>query len=141
MKGLKIVNFLGINLPSWMMNTSYPFLLNNLVNLKFQNLILYEYIPPLGHLPHLKVVKIVGMDHLKKISNDFYGWTNLDSNASNICNSNFKVFPSLKKLVLDYLPCLEEWSDMDMMIGSSRLSFEIFPQLEILKVGKCKRLT
>ena len=93
---------MGKNIPLWLV------LLHNLVSIQLYDLDLCEQTPPLGHLPCLKVVYIRGMESLKCINNEFYGWMNLASAHSS--QNSAMILPSLKELTFRMMASLEECS-------------------------------
>ncbi|XP_034197301.1 putative disease resistance protein RGA1 [Prunus dulcis] len=87
---LKIYNFMGVKLASWMMS------LLNLKEIRLSHCEECEEVPPLGHLPNLRHVKFEYMDKLKCVVVEFYGAA---------------LFPSLKTLVFNNCPALIEWKE------------------------------
>ncbi|XP_034199922.1 uncharacterized protein LOC117615052 isoform X1 [Prunus dulcis] len=87
---LKIYNFMGVKLASWMMS------LLNLKEIRLSHCEECEEVPPLGHLPNLRHVKFEYMDKLKCVGVEFYGAA---------------LFPSLKTLVFNNCPALIEWKE------------------------------
>ena len=128
LKRLTVENFTGGNFSSWMMMESKSSLvLHNLVRIKLDNCSGCEQIPTLGHLPYLKVVEIIGMDHVKRIGTEFYG-THIGAHVT--------IFPALRELILLSMPELEEWLEAVHL----STSFKVFPQLEVLKIVGCYSL-
>ncbi|XP_027120165.1 disease resistance protein RGA2-like [Coffea arabica] len=143
LKGFTMENFMGRSLPSWMLTTSHPLVFRNLEKIVLRNFNKCQEIPPLGHLPHLNIVNIIGMKSLNCIGTDFFGWKNVDdassSNPSGLAGDAVVSFPALKELILEYMPDLIEWSGL-MCHDSSHSVVKIFPSLEILKVELCPKL-
>ena len=96
-------------------------------------------IPPLGHLRHLKVVEIIGMDNLKVIGTEFYvTHTTGDGGASSSSGAvEVPIFPALRELSLEKMPKLERWLET---VQQSRGSMNVFPCLEKLKIVDCSNL-
>ncbi|KAL5718984.1 hypothetical protein ACHQM5_011828 [Ranunculus cassubicifolius] len=112
---LGINEYRGLRFPSW---------INNLVNLAEIGLHLCskcEDLPPLGHLPLLKKLKIEGMDSLKRINKQFYG-----------INSSQALFPSLEYLQFWKMPNWEEWEALNHK--------QVFPCLRELVLSECPNL-
>ncbi|KAL5718985.1 hypothetical protein ACHQM5_011829 [Ranunculus cassubicifolius] len=112
---LFITGYRGSKFPSWT---------NNLVNLA--EIGLYdcpkcEDLPPLGHLPLLKKLKIKRIYSLKRINKQFYG-----------INSSQAFFPSLEYLQFSVMPKWEEWEDLDHK--------QVFPCLRELVLWICPNL-
>ncbi|KAL5718981.1 hypothetical protein ACHQM5_011825 [Ranunculus cassubicifolius] len=112
---LVINGYRGSKFPSW---------INNLVNLA--EIGLYdcakcEDLPPLGHLPLLKTLKIERMYSLKRINKQFYG-----------INSSQAFFPSLEYLHFWGMSNWEEWEDLDHK--------QVFPCLRELALRDCPNL-
>ncbi|CDP08101.1 unnamed protein product [Coffea canephora] len=126
LKGFTVENFMGQSLPLWMLTTSHPLVFRNLEKIVLRNFNKCPQIPPLGHLPHLNIVNIIGMESVNCIGTDFLGWKNVS-------------FPALKELILEDMPDLIEWSGL-MCHDSSLSSVNIFPSLEILRVKICPKL-
>ncbi|XP_027117953.1 putative disease resistance protein RGA4 [Coffea arabica] len=143
LKGFTMENFMGRSLPSWMLTTSHPLVFRNLVKIVLRNFNKCQQIPPLGHLPHLNIVNIIGMKSVNCIGTDFFGWKNVDdassSNPSRLAGDAVVSFPALKELILEDMPDLKEWSGL-MCHDSSHSLVKIFPSLEILKVELCPKL-
>ncbi|KAF5941407.1 hypothetical protein HYC85_019049 [Camellia sinensis] len=155
LEGLILNNFKGQSFASWVMSRDAQ-LLQNLVKIKLTNCTRCVEIPPLGHLWHLEVVELVGWNNLKWIGPEFYGQSvvvNQDNEGivSGSCSGAVAaarapavVFPALRKLYLDDMPNLEEWSGP----GGSPSSYSspndttmFFPRLEGLYIGTCPCLT
>ncbi|XXG52790.1 hypothetical protein AAC387_Pa03g1014 [Persea americana] len=118
LKQLLIDNYHGLVFPSWMRDTT----LQNLVRLSLIDCTRSENLPPLGKLPSLKNLKIHEMDAIKFIGTGFYG-----------DDETMKAFPSLKELEFYDMPNWEEWSRSE--------GRELFPQLQILTIDRCSKLT
>ncbi|KAK3014475.1 hypothetical protein RJ639_008204, partial [Escallonia herrerae] len=133
LKGLKIENFPGKAFSSWMMVVSQSSLvLQNLVEIILMYCDRCERIPTLGHLPCLEVIRIHGMDGIKRIGTDFYGH---NANGGSIAPA-VRMFPALKQLSLSRLENVQEWFE----VGNDTLSTVVFPYLEELKLHICPKL-
>ncbi|KAI3915561.1 hypothetical protein MKW92_043708 [Papaver armeniacum] len=126
LRKLGIYNYVGSKFPTWMMSPNS--LLINLVSISLKNCSTCENLPPLGLLPCLKVLKIDGLDAVKKIGSKFYG-----ANSSN----NVSSFPSLEDLSISRMVNLIEWSDQEEV---SSFSSSLFPRLKQLKIEYCHQL-
>ncbi|CAI9117985.1 OLC1v1019482C1 [Oldenlandia corymbosa var. corymbosa] len=112
--------------PSWMTkDNSLSSSLHNLKGLELKDLVDCESIPALGDLPRLERLEIRGLRKVKFITEKFYG------------PGNVFVFPALKKLALESMDNLEEWSigtdpAAPAQPSSSQPSVQVrlFPRLE-----------
>ncbi|KAF5941406.1 hypothetical protein HYC85_019048 [Camellia sinensis] len=132
-------------------------LLQNLVKIELSECTRCEQVPPLGHLPHLEVIKISGLSNLKRIGPEFYGChsvVNHDndgiifgscSEAETTATAKAEktptiVFPALRELLLDDMPNIEEWYGLGVSSSSSD-TMMFFPLLEWLFIRNCPELT
>ncbi|XP_030925031.1 putative disease resistance protein RGA4 [Quercus lobata] len=139
LKSLKIENFQGEKFPSWILarnNSSGGMsLLDHLLEIFLENCNECEKIPTLGHLSHLKVLKIKGMNNVTCIGTEFYG--NYSGEGSG--NSRKAMFPALEKLFLGDMLNLVEWKDA-MEPTTTRTTGMVFPSLKELEIETCGRL-
>ena len=115
LKKLSINNYHGSKIPTRIQNS----VLCNLVEIWLHCWERCEHLPPLGKLPFLKVLDIIGWHAVKYIGNEFHG----DGAIS---------FPSLKEFRLQKMPDLEEWRTMT--------GGENFPCLSRLDITHCPKL-
>ncbi|CAB4293681.1 unnamed protein product [Prunus armeniaca] len=109
---LEIKYFMGTKFPSWMIK------LRNLKQIELKGCNRCEKVPTLGHLPHLTVVRIKGLDNLKCVGEEIYG------------NG---VFPALKELHIRNCKELIEWMEAPEQVM-------VFPRLEKLEIEDCPKL-
>ncbi|KAK1364428.1 putative disease resistance protein RGA3 [Heracleum sosnowskyi] len=121
LKGLSIDGFMGKKFASWIT------MMTNLVEITFSNCNRCEVLPPLGHLPKLRKMRIEGMENVKVMGSDLSG--GVDSGVPKAVTTT--LYPSLTQLYLWGLPKLEEW--VETVISA-------FPKLESLKIRGCPRL-
>ncbi|XP_028125718.1 putative disease resistance protein RGA3 [Camellia sinensis] len=156
LKGLKLQNFEGKSFASWMMSGRDAQLLQNLVEIELSKCSRCEQVPPLGHLPHLEVIKMSGLSNLKRIGPEFYGChsvVNHDQCNDGIITGSYSgaattattkamavVFPALRKLCLEYMPNIEEWCGLGVSSSSTDTTM-FFPLLECLFIRNCPELT
>ncbi|KAI3851378.1 hypothetical protein MKW92_009809 [Papaver armeniacum] len=111
LRKLGIYNYVGSKFPTWMISPNS--LLMNLVSISLKNCSTCENLPPLGLLPCLKVLKIDGLDAVKKIGIKFEG-----------CNG--KPITSLVERNLSSLKTVKISSCNDIMLLPQRLLNEIY---------------
>ncbi|XP_008344798.3 putative disease resistance protein RGA3 isoform X2 [Malus domestica] len=130
LESLCIENFMGDRFPSWMI------LLNNLKKIQLLGCDKCEGVPPLGHLPKLTELEIKGMDNLKCVGAEFYGY-DLDHNVAQTSKEKITLFPVLKVLHIVMCNNLIEWMEAPMM---STQKVVVFPCLEELDIKDCSKL-
>ena len=130
LKCLTIEFYRGKKFPSWMLTTHNVgvglLLYDNLIEFNLKGCINCEEVPTLGHLPHLRVLEIVGMKNVKIMGTEFY----TDGNDRNA------LFPALRSLQLKGMCRLEEWKDAEEL----KIAGKVFPYLEELIID-CDQLT
>ncbi|KAI8003978.1 putative disease resistance RPP13-like protein 1 [Camellia lanceoleosa] len=156
LKGLKLQNFEGKSFASWMMSGRDAQLLQNLVTIELSKCTRCEQVPPLGHLPHLEVIKMSELSNLKHIGPEFYGChsvVNHDQCKDGIITGSYSgavttattkamavVFPALRELHLEYMPNIEEWCGLGVSSSSSDTTM-FFPLLKSVIISDCPELT
>ncbi|KAK9138558.1 hypothetical protein Sjap_009152 [Stephania japonica] len=128
LKQLGIEGFGGESMPTWMMNNSRT--VSNLVNITFMNCSRCLCLPSFAQLPFLRYLLIVGLKNLKRFG---------DRGSNKLKEIHEQAvavigFPSLKTLVLEALPNLEEW------VLEESLLLHSFPCLEDLRIEDCPKL-
>ncbi|KAF7836160.1 putative disease resistance protein [Senna tora] len=116
MKELTIINYGGTRFVDWFDALSLP----NLVSLQLVDCKYCFCLPPLGQLPSLKNLSIVGFERIKEIGTEFYG-----NKSSGV------AFRSLKSLEIAYMGEWEEWMHSDD---------ECFPGLQFFYLKCCPKL-
>ncbi|XP_058111684.1 putative disease resistance RPP13-like protein 1 [Magnolia sinica] len=119
LKELKICNYMGSVLPSWMEDS--PF--SSLVQLNLHSCRKFKQLPALGKLPSLKILKIQGNEGLEVVGHEFYGGSNT-------------AFPSLKELSFISLTNWEEWN-LGVEDGTTK---KVMPSLQELYIQDCPKL-
>ncbi|XP_024040570.1 putative disease resistance protein RGA1 [Citrus clementina] len=89
-----------------------------------------EHLPPLGKLPSLESLHILGMENVKRVGNEFLGVEGDTDGCSVI------AFPKLKLLRFRYMEELEEW-DLGTAIKEEII---IMPRLSSLTISSCPKL-
>ncbi|XP_017215172.1 putative disease resistance protein RGA3 [Daucus carota subsp. sativus] len=136
LKELTIDYFKGQKYASWIT------VMINLVKITFKNCTRCETLLPLGHLPKLREMKIIGLSNIKVIGTDFYevlGGISSDSSVPGTTQEVTTMYPSMKKLLLLNLPKLKEW--LEPFTSTGRESLLVFPILEELCIRNCPTLT
>ncbi|XP_065027525.1 disease resistance protein RGA2-like [Musa acuminata AAA Group] len=93
---LEITSYVGKEFPRWIKEAnlfSY-----NLEEIRLVNLRRCERLPPLGHLPYIRILEISGMDLITVVNETFYTPDTLTS-------------ISLDKLIFSEMPRLEKWAE------------------------------
>ena len=142
LQSLKIENFQGEKFPSWILGKNSSgglFLWDHLLEIFLKNCNKCEQIPTLGHLSHLKVLEIEGMNNVTCIGTEFYGnYSGEGSSNSRSDNGRNAMFPALEKLVLKHMPKLVEWKDA--MEPTTTTRGTVFPSLKKLVIQYCDQL-
>ncbi|URD72646.1 NB-ARC domain [Musa troglodytarum] len=118
LRSLKLILYTAEKLPSWM--TEEPLHLKSLVRIRLFTLKKCESLPPLGGLPHLKVVEISRMDAVVELGGSFYG--------------QIGTFPLLERLALSQMPNLKRWSMPEQVRKN------LFPRLAHVTFMQCPKL-
>nr|XP_011468079.1 PREDICTED: putative disease resistance protein RGA3 isoform X1 [Fragaria vesca subsp. vesca]XP_011468080.1 PREDICTED: putative disease resistance protein RGA3 isoform X1 [Fragaria vesca subsp. vesca] len=118
---LEINGFMGVKLPSWLM------LSNNLKEIELEECRNCKGVPVLGRLPNLVHVKMVGMQNLRCMGYEFYGYDNVSDDTK-------VLFPALKTLDIREARNLLDW----MEVPTERV--KVFPCLEELTLSGCNQL-
>ncbi|XP_044496595.1 putative disease resistance RPP13-like protein 1 [Mangifera indica] len=95
---------------------------------------LLEYLPPLGNLPSLEILLVVGMKSVKRVDNEFLG---IESDAIS-SSTSIIAFPKLKFLSFWRMEEWEEWNyDITNRVGD----ISVMPSLKTLEISGCPKLT
>ncbi|XP_062175712.1 putative disease resistance protein At3g14460 [Alnus glutinosa] len=121
LKSLTIKNYGAESLPDWVGHHSF----SNIVSLRLKNCKHCHNLPPLGRLPSLQNLCVVGFERVVNVDHEFYG------NDS----STVKPFGSLKILRFKRMLNWAEWSSF----GAENEDVA-FPQLEELYIYSCPEL-
>jgi len=120
LKELSIRSYGGTRFPYWFGDDS----LSNLVSLKLSNCEKCVLLPPLGILPSLKKLSIIGLSSVVFIGTEFYGSSSATVPFPSLetlqfqdmyeweeweCKTVTNAFPHLQKLSLKYCPNLREY--------------------------------
>ncbi|KAH0752486.1 hypothetical protein KY285_005634 [Solanum tuberosum] len=139
LKTLAVVDYLGTRFPSWFSEELLP----NLVKLKLSGCKRCKEIPSLGQLKFLQHLELVGFHKVECIGPTFYGIDG-NNNGSSSNNANIQVFPLLKELLLEDMPSLTEWKEVQLLpkgnVGRDRLGVRMFPVLKKLTIRNCPLL-
>ncbi|GLT43742.1 hypothetical protein SLA2020_176730 [Shorea laevis] len=124
LKELTISFYDGKRFPSWLGDPSFT----NIVHLSLNNCSKSMSLPSLGRLPSLKKLFIRGMNGVKKVGLEFYGYG----------LASIERFPSLEILWFQNMLEWEHWSSTHK--GNEDLDDE-FPSLRELMLQNCPKLT
>ncbi|KAG2559261.1 hypothetical protein PVAP13_8NG095684 [Panicum virgatum] len=93
--------FFGRKFPTWLDGAH----LSSVKHLSLVNCRSCLYLPPIGQLPNLKYLEIMGASMVTKIGPEFVRYT-----VGNPSSSEAIAFPKLESLLMRQMPNLEEWS-------------------------------
>nr|XP_018679241.1 PREDICTED: disease resistance protein RGA2-like isoform X1 [Musa acuminata subsp. malaccensis] len=152
---LTLDNFFGLRYPSWMASASISSLLPNIRRLKLIDCNHWPLLPPLGKLPSLEFLEIVGADAVTTIGPEFFGCevaatghdrernSKLPSSSSSSSPSP-PLFPSLRQLQLWNMTNLEVWDWVAEGFAMRRLDKFVLhncPKLKSLPEGLIRQAT
>ncbi|KAL5574569.1 hypothetical protein UlMin_016268 [Ulmus minor] len=125
LKQLTIEGYRGTIFPDWVGHESFC----NMVQVELGYCRNVWMLPPLGQLPSLRILEIVGLDGVVSVGNEFCG--------SSSTTTNHPFTSSLEELAIGCMGSWEEWS-----FSSDRLGQEggVFPSLTKLEIIKCNKL-
>jgi len=121
LKRLTINNYGGESLSDWVWHHSF----SNIEFLRLENCKRCQNLPPLGQLPCLQDLSVLGFERVVKVDREFYG-----SNSSTV-----KPFGALQNLRFERMLNWEEWSSF----GAENENGD-FPQLKELYIDNCPKL-
>ncbi|KAL3507449.1 hypothetical protein ACH5RR_032831 [Cinchona calisaya] len=125
-KGLKIENFLGDQISTWIGK------LDKLVELELRYCKKCKELPTLGNIPFLRSLRLKGLESLTSIGPSFYGGsTNIHASSQ----GSKKLFPALLRLYLTDMTNLTEWTE------ATSHGIMAFPILEKIEIKECPQLT
>ncbi|KAM5569240.1 hypothetical protein ABKV19_016645 [Rosa sericea] len=122
LQSLYIYRFSGARFPSWITS------LQNLKQIGLEICSGCEEVPTLGHLPNLRSLQIIGMEKLKRLGAEFYGYS----------DTGTTLFPALKTLSIGDCEELIEWMEAPRISAEGEVV--VFPCLEQLSIYNCYRL-
>ncbi|KAM1224300.1 hypothetical protein ACFX2G_044179 [Malus domestica] len=129
LESLDIRGHNGSTAPKWIMS------LNNLIFLRLEEWNECEVLPPLGKLPSLETLELIGMEGVKKVGVEFLGIEKETSSAS----SCITLFPKLKTLTFAFMLAWEEWKGVEEWKEEDS-HITIMPCLSSLEIGYCSQL-
>ncbi|XP_065635774.1 putative disease resistance protein RGA3 [Quercus suber] len=130
--------------------TNWMTSLTNLKSLDINWCCQLECLPPLGKLPLLKELNIVGAINVKKLGDEFLGIESENKSKKDDCHI-INIFPNLRVLVIEVLGSCEEWIGMggkrieeveeekDSRLVSDPI-IKIMPRLHSLTIEDCNKL-
>ncbi|XP_040374694.1 uncharacterized protein LOC112199378 [Rosa chinensis] len=123
LQSLYIYRFSGARFPSWITS------LQNLKQIGLEICSGCEEVPTLGHLPNLRSLQIIGMEKLKRLGAEFYGYS----------DTGTTLFPALKTLSIGDCEELIEWMEAPRISAEGEV-VKVFPCLEQLSIYNCYSL-
>ncbi|XP_064998323.1 putative disease resistance protein RGA3 [Musa acuminata AAA Group] len=150
---LRLENFFGLRYPSWMASASISSLLPNISRLELIHCDQWPLLPPLGKLPSLEFLHIVGARAVTTIGPEFFGCEAAatgherernSKRPSSSSTSPPSLFPKLRKLELWNMTNLEVWDWVAEGFAMRRLD-KLFlvncPKLKSLPEGLIRQAT
>jgi Leucine-rich repeat (LRR) protein len=122
LESLAIKGYGGISFPDWVGDASF----SNIASLYLANCKFCGSLPPLGQLPSLQDLSIVGLDGVVAIDRQFYGSG----------SPSMKPFGALKSLWFSKMLEWKEWSPFE-----AENEGQAFPNLRDLSIYDCPELT
>ncbi|XP_073026116.1 disease resistance protein RGA2-like [Primulina eburnea] len=112
---IHISSYQGSRFPNWMSAPAFI----NLSEINLESCGKCEHLPPIGKLPALKVLILLGLDSIRRLGGEF-------------CGDGKNSFVALTNISISGMPNLEEW-----IIPNSR---ESFLRLRYLDIDRCPKL-
>ncbi|CAN6226639.1 unnamed protein product [Urochloa humidicola] len=133
-----ITNFFGRRYPTWLGTTTTH--LPSVGYLKLINCNSSVHLPPIGQLPNLKYLKIMGATAVTRIGPEFVG-----CGVGNPGSAEVVAFPKLETLVIEDMPNWEEWSFVVGSAGKQKGEaapprMQLLPRLKKLALARCPKL-
>jgi len=97
-----IEDFFGRRFPTWLDTATHFPSLKYLILVNCKSCV---HLPPIGQLPNLKYLKVVGATAVTKIGPEFIGYV-----VGNPISAEAVAFPKLEILVIEDMPNWEEWT-------------------------------
>ncbi|KAM2067064.1 hypothetical protein ACFX1T_043451 [Malus domestica] len=124
LKQLEVISYGGVSFPGWLGDPSF----SKLSCIKLEDFQHCCLLPPLGQLPSLKELHVLGMNNVVEIGSEYYG--------NDTCG--ITPFRSLQKL---FLKGMLEWAKWSYYDGSRGNTTIMFPNLRELGLKNCPKLT
>ncbi|XP_062113820.1 putative disease resistance protein At3g14460 [Humulus lupulus] len=120
LKQIKILGYPGTKFPNWVGDDSF----SNIVEVRLDTCRRCSNLPPLGQLPSLKILYILGFDSVTTVGAEFYG----NSTAKK------KPFSSLETLSFSRMSSWEQWHSMQTEDAAT------YGKLKTLYISNCPKL-
>ncbi|XP_064996799.1 disease resistance protein RGA2-like [Musa acuminata AAA Group] len=151
---LRLQNFFGLRYPSWMASASISSLLPNIRRLELNYCVHSPLLPPLGKLPSLEFLEIVGARAVTTIGPEFFGCEAAAASGherernskrpSSSSTSPPPLFPKLRQLQLWNMTNMEVWDWVAEGFAMRRLDKLVLircPKLKSLPEGLIRQAT
>ncbi|CAD5183439.1 unnamed protein product, partial [Musa acuminata subsp. malaccensis] len=150
---LRLQNFFGLRYPSWMASASISSLLPNISHLELTNCDHWPLLPPLGKLPSLEFLFVVGARAVTTIGPEFFGSEaaatghERERNSKRPSSSSTSpppLFPKLRQLELWNMNNMEVWDWVAEGFAMRRLDKLVLircPKLKSLPEGLIRQAT
>ncbi|XP_043693335.1 disease resistance protein RGA2-like [Telopea speciosissima] len=144
LKEFKIINYVGIEMPRWMLSSS---LLPHLMELDLCNCYNLKCLPLIGEFPCLRNLQLTHLDVVESICNKVEMLGNNNGGGGEGEGKPLVLFPSLEKLYLYSTPNLERWTisveATEAQHSNNHLHWlsSMFPSLTHLTFSRCNKLT
>ncbi|CAI0626345.1 unnamed protein product [Linum tenue] len=123
-----------LNLKPYQGTLNWISLLTNLAEVKLVDCNNCVTLPPLGNLPSLERLELVGFPSVRKVGPEFLGIATSSSSSSSSSSTTF-AFPKLTHLTMDRFREWNEWEEWD-----SNHDHRVMPCIAALSFDYCKRL-
>ncbi|KAM0882089.1 hypothetical protein ACQ4PT_032548 [Festuca glaucescens] len=141
LEDLSINEFFGRRFPTWL-GTTYLSSVKYLILIDCNSCL---HLPPIGQLPNLRYLKVIGATSITKIGSAFVGCMRDNPRSTDVPGV---AFPKLEMLVIQDMPNWTEWSFLDEDAvsatatewGDIQKGMQLLPRLKKLDLVGCPKL-